>query len=159
MEMFSSLYKMKCTALRFANVYGPGATGKGAYATAVASWCQSLKNVDPLRKDGDGFQTRDLVYVDDVVSALCFITDEPRFVQLPGFWAFNVGTETSISNNDILEKLRTEVGNFETYCVPERSGDAKHTLLSIGMLRSFGWEPKVSFDEGLQRTLEWWRLK
>ena len=69
LTLFGRLYQQKSVCLRYFNVYGPGQDGKSPYSTAVAAWCTALKDGRPLRSDGDGYQTRDLVYVGDVARA------------------------------------------------------------------------------------------
>ena len=155
MKQFSSLYGFDTVALRFFNVYGPGCTGDNPYATAIAAWCDRLSKGLPLRSDGDGEQTRDMVYVADVASALTSAATK----NINGFSYYNVATGSSISNNDILKMLREKVGNFEIVHAPERKGDVKHTLASIGKIeKELAWKPQYTFTEGLAETLKWWKL-
>lgn len=155
LELYSRIYGMNSVALRFSNVYGPNNDGSGPYSTAVSAWCNRLKSDRPLRSDGDGEQTRDMVYVEDVASALKFFAENNL---VKSFDCFNVGTGESVSNNQILNLLRDRLGSFEIEHAPERPGDVKHTLLDISKIKSAGWSPKVSFEDGISKTLEWWEL-
>ena len=155
MKQFADLYNMDCTALRFFNVYGPGCTGDNPYATAIAAWCDKLTRGEPLRSDGDGEQTRDMVFVTDVADAIIAAAKSAQ----RGFSYYNVATGSSISNNEILQMLREHVGNFEITHAPERKGDVKHTLASIEKITSeLDWAPAHDFATGLVETLRWWKL-
>jgi len=155
MQQFSLLYDMNIAALRFFNVYGPGCTGDNPYATAIASWCDKLNKNEPLRSDGDGTQTRDMVYVDDVCETMVrFSSAEFKFV------VANVGTGYALSNNEILKKLKQKFPTLEIQHAPERPGDTKHTLACTRRLQEYlNWAPKTSFDDGLQQTIDWWQLE
>ncbi len=153
LEMYFKLYGMNSVALRFANVYGPGSDGDSPYSTAIGSWSHKLKNKLPLRSDGDGEQSRDMIYVTDVANAMIFCAN-----LYCGFKTFNVGTGEAYTNNEILSMLRQKVGNFEIEKAPERKGDVKKTLLDTQRLKFFGWNPAVDINEGLTKTLAWWDI-
>jgi len=156
MKQFSDLYDIDSVALRFFNVYGPGCTGDNPYATAVAAWCDKLKSKEMLRSDGDGEQTRDMVYVTDVASAMYACASHK---DLSGFRYYNVGTESAVSNNEILKMLDEKVGGFGVKNAPERPGDVKHTLAAVKKIATeTGWAPKESFESGMDKTLAWWEL-
>ena len=156
MELYGRLYGFKSVALRFANVYGPNSDGSSPYSTAIGAWCNKIKNGQPLRSDGDGEQSRDMIYVADVAEALrmCAETELDK-----NFYAFNVGTAKAYKNNQILQKMKDMVGEFEIHHAPDRPGDVKHTLLNIvSIANAVGWKAQVTLDEGLRRTLEWWQI-
>ena len=116
-----------------------------------------LINKSPLRSDGDGTQSRDLIYVDDVCEAniLCA---ESSF-KLKGN-IYNVGTGTALSNNQILELLEKHCGRYQIVNAPERKGDVKHTLSDTSKIeKDLGFKPKTKFKDGLIKTLEWWGIK
>ena len=92
-------------------MYGPGQLGSGAYSTAVAALCNALHNGNPLRSDGDGTQTRDMIYVDDVVSANILAAEAPE-ASVAGK-CFNIATGKSISNNEILF-FNVEISSFQS---------------------------------------------
>lgn len=156
LELYSRLYGFKSVALRFANVYGPNSDGSSPYATVIGAWCNRLKNGQPLRSDGDGEQSRDMIYVEDVAEALraCAESDLQK-----NFCSFNVGTGVSYTNNQVIQKVKDLVGEFQVQHAPERPGDVKHALLSIVKIaEETGWKAKVTIDEGLRRTLDWWQI-
>ena len=156
MRQFSDLYNLDIVALRLFNVYGPGCYGDNPYATAIAAWCDKIKKNEPLRSDGDGSQTRDMVYVDDVAEAMArFAYDYKE----KGFVVSNVGTNYSLSNNEILNHLKMKFSDIAIINAPERTGDVKHTLASVKRIKKcLNWSPDTSFSEGLLRTLAWWDL-
>jgi nucleoside-diphosphate-sugar epimerase len=157
MKQFSQLYGLNTIALRFFNVYGPGAADGSAYMTAITAWCAALSKGEPLRSDGDGDQTRDMIYVDDVVDAML---DMAVWYSEPGFVVANVATGNSTSNNMILEWLKIRFPSLTIQHAPERAGDVKHTLASILRIRELvGWQANTPIDKGLEKTLSWWNLK
>lgn len=154
-SIFSELYNLQSVCLRYFNVYGPGQPGDSPYSTAVSAWMDKLKNKLPLRSDGDGNQTRDMIYVDDVVEAniLCEKTKKKLSGEI-----LNVGTGLSISNNRILEILSNKF-SFEVTNAPERKGDVKHTKADMSKTLDFlNFTASVSFEDGLEKTIEWWGL-
>jgi nucleoside-diphosphate-sugar epimerase len=155
MKQFSDLYEIDSVALRFFNVYGPGCTGDNPYATAVAAWCDKLKSGLSLRSDGDGEQTRDMIFVTDVANAMLVAAKS----EIKGFSYYNVATGSSISNNDILKMMRGLTGDFEVVHAPERKGDVRHTLASTKKIEeALDFRPEYSFEKGLIETLSWWNL-
>jgi len=155
-KVFNELYDFDFAALRFFNVYGPGQYGSSPYSTAVSAWCDKIKDGEPLRSDGDGEQTRDLVFVEDVCTALNLIaTRKERF----GFDIFNVATGYALSNNQIISYLKEIFPDLITMVAPERPGDVKHTLANVDKLyNAIGFRPVTKFNEGLHKTLAWWNL-
>jgi len=155
-EMYSKLYGMDFIALRFFNVYGPGQLGDSPYSTAVAAWCTRLKKGEPLRSDGDGEQTRDMVYVEDIASSMITAANHPEKL---GYRLYNVATGESVSNNQILETLKRHFSDLTVTHAPERPGDVKHTLGCINKIgKELGWSPRKQFWDGLRDTLQWWEL-
>jgi len=156
LTLFGRLYQQKSVCLRYFNVYGPGQDGKSPYSTAVAAWCSALKEGRPLRSDGDGYQTRDLVFVKDVARA-----NRMAFESQLDFrgHAFNVGSGSSLSNNEVLDLLRLKFPNLEVNNAPVRPGDVNDTLADVSIAeQAIGWKPLVQFEEGLKMTLGWWGL-
>ncbi len=155
-KLYSDLYGLDFAALRFFNAYGPGQDGTSPYSTAISAWCTRLYKKEALRSDGDGEQTRDMVYVEDIARAMLAVAEHPEEI---GFDVFNVGNGQSLSNNDILSELKKRFPDIEINHAPERPGDVKHTLASIDKIKyRVGWAPQVNFWDGLDRTLAWWGL-
>ena len=153
-DLFGKLYDLDVVSLRYFNVYGPRQLGNSAYSTAISAWCNAVHNNTPLRSDGDGNQTRDMVYVGDVVLANVLAATCPR--NLSGE-VLNVGTGKYISNNQILELFEAEFGALDISHAPARAGDVKHTHADIRHAETLlGYEPKTHFLVGLRQTWDWW---
>ena len=156
MAMCSSLYGSDMVSLRYFNVFGPGQFGGSAYSTAVSAWCHAIKSNKPLRKDGTGEQTRDMCYIDNVVDAN--IRAMNHLEKFTGE-CFNVACGDRVSNNEILELLKSKNPEITIIEAPFRAGDVMHTLGDISRTQEvLGYSPKVSFWEGLDKTLKWWNL-
>lgn len=140
---------LEFVCLRYSNVYGPRQDALGEAGVISIFIEQAIKNND-LKIFGDGEQTRDFIYVDDVVKANIMALSD----QVTG--TFNVCTNTNISVN----RLATEIlSNIETaskvkYLDPIK-GEVKHTQLCYNKLLNYGWAPSVQIEEGLNRTIEY----
>jgi UDP-glucose 4-epimerase len=146
---------LEYVALRYSNVFGPRQDPHGE-AGVVAIFCNRLQSEETLTIFGDGEQTRDYVYVGDVVSANMLASDAPRG-EGEGLdsRAFNVGTGVGTSVNrlaDILEKVAgTAPGRDHK---SERAGELRHSTLSSDLIRSRGWAPAHTLEQGLRATYE-----
>lgn len=154
-SLFHHLYGLQSVCLRYFNVFGPNQYGDSPYSTAVSAWCHAVKHGTPLRSDGDGEQTRDLCYVDNVVDANVIVATADR--EFKGDY-FNVACGDRTSNNEILEYFKDRFKGIDITHAPERAGDVKHTQADVSALAELGYEPKVKFWDGLERTIEWWEL-
>ena len=153
LRQFSMHYGLESVALRFFNVFGPGSLPNGAYSMALTSWLTAIKQDRACRFDGDGTQTRDACYVDNVVDAIVrAIVSEREFKGA----AINVACGRSISNNEVLGYLERRYPCVVKQAMPERQGDVKHTLADISKAKKLlGYEPKVHALEGIERTCDW----
>lgn len=158
-EMFASLlsktHNLESVCLRYFNVYGPRQFGGSPYSTAITSWTHNIFSGKELRSDGDGSQTRDLIYVDDVVRAnILAATCKRKFAGS----AYNIATGNSTSNSEILSYFVKEFDNVKVITSAWRPGDVMHTLASTKKSKKdLGFKSKISLDEGLNRTWNWWR--
>jgi UDP-glucose 4-epimerase len=153
-RLYYSLYGLDVVCLRYFNVYGPNQFGDSPYSTAIVSWCDKVKKGIPLRSDGDGTQTRDMVFVEDVADAniLAAIREEDFCGA-----CINIGTGKSYSNNEILEIFKNKFNGLEVINAPSRSGDVKHTKASIKKAElELSYAPKHSLEEGLEKVFDWW---
>ena len=156
-RLFFKLYDLQSVCLRYFNVFGPGQPGDSPYSTAVSAWLDKIATGKPLRSDGDGEQTRDIVYIDDVVGANIAAAESSNVMSGD---AYNVGTGETFSNNEILGLLKERFGNLEIVTAPERPGDVKHTKANMSKIANdLGFRPKWDFISGLNKTIEWWGLK
>ena len=138
----------KFTSLRLANVYGPR-QDPGGEAGVVAIFAQKMLNGEDIKIFGDGDQSRDFVYVKDVVASVIAVLE--KGVQ----GHINIGSGEQTSVNQIFEHLSTEIG----YTIPpiyesEREGDVRHIYLSIEKAKEdLGWTAKMNLEEGLKQTV------
>jgi nucleoside-diphosphate-sugar epimerase len=152
-----NLYGLDIVNLRYFNVFGPGQYGNSPYSTAISAWCHAIKNGLECRSDGDGEQSRDMCYVDNIVSANILAADAAgTFKGLE----YNIACGDRTSNNQILEYLKEKFGEkVKVKHAPARPGDVKHTQADVSYAtKDFGYKPLVRFWEGLDRTIEWWGL-
>lgn len=152
-KAFQRLYDFEIGILRFANVYGPRQTA-ATEAGVITIFIDQLLAGETPTIQGDGRQTRDFVYVEDVARAI-LTTLEEKQQERP---IYNVSTETQTSVETLLRKLSeaAEKPFFPKYR-EERPGDIKHSYLSFEHLKqSFGWEPAVSLEEGIKKTVEYY---
>jgi UDP-glucose 4-epimerase len=147
-ELFARLHGLSTVSLRYGNIYGPRQDPLGE-AGVVAIFCHKLLAGERPTIFGDGLQTRDYVYVGDVVDA------NLRATESDAGGAFNIGRGVQTSVLDLVEALRAHAdGAFEAEHAPERPGEVRHIALDASRARSeLGWEPRVAIEEGLERTL------
>jgi UDP-glucose 4-epimerase len=141
-EIFTRLYGLPTVSLRYFNVYGPRQPAVGAYALVLGIFLDQRRRGDPLTVHGDGSQRRDFIHVSDVVEANLAACDS----DVAGT-VMNVGSGTNISIQEIADMISPDQVRL-----PRRKGDAEVTLADISRIRRLlGWEPKVSFSEGLKK--------
>jgi UDP-glucose 4-epimerase len=147
-EIFTRLHGLSTVSLRYGNVYGPRQDPLGE-AGVIAIFCGKLLDGGKATIFGDGKQTRDYVYVDDVVDA------NLRAAETDTSGPVNIGLGKEKSVLDIVEVLKGLAPNgFEPEHAPERPGEVQHIALDATRAREeLGWEAKVELDEGLRRTL------
>lgn len=159
MSAFHRVYGLETVTLRYFNVFGPHQDPNSQYSGVLAVFItKMLRNQTPTIY-GDGQQSRDFTYIDNVVAGnlLAAGTDAQRVAGR----VFNVATGRRVTLNDMAELLRGLTGyRGEIAYGPERQGDVKHSLADISGAKSqFGYEPRVLFPEGLQKTVDWYRSK
>ncbi len=138
------------TALRYANVYGPRQNPHGE-AGVIAIFCEGLLGKRPFKVHGAGTDTRDYVYVDDVVQANLLAVESAVCDH------FNVGTGRQADTNTIYRLVAERMGKpLEVEHGPDRPGDLRASALdSAKIVRELGWKPEVSLEEGVARTVDW----
>ncbi len=149
---FSHVYGLETVALRYFNVFGPRQDPLSQYSAVIPKFITALLRGEAPVVYGDGEQSRDFTYIDNVVDA------NLRAAAADGVsgQTFNVACGDRISLNRLLEEIRGILGSDleATYREP-RQGDVKHSLADISRAREqLGYEPLVGFNEGLQRTIE-----
>ena len=150
------LHGLDYVALRYSNVYGPRQDPHGE-AGVVAIFSKLIIAGTPLTIFGDGEQTRDYVYVGDVVAANMIVSeaDIPEGDELDAR-AFNVGTSRETSVQQLAEELMQVSGRtVPVKFAPARAGELEWSSLRCDKLRGIGWKPAVDLSEGLARTYRW----
>lgn len=154
---FAQLFGLEAVALRYSNVYGPRQNPHGE-AGVVAIFGRRMLLGEPVTIYGDGEQTRDLVYVEDVAAANVLAAERP----LPPLAAldtraFNVGTGVETTVNRLAELLAAAVGrSSEIRRAPARPGEIQRSALDVSKAaRELAWKPRVPLAEGLKRTVRW----
>lgn len=145
---------LKAVSLRPFNVYGPGQIGEGA----IRIFCERALRGDVLSVTGDGSQTRSWLYVDDFVEAVLAVAERPAT------WGsvFNVGDAATLVETRELARRISELAGLgsEMQFVPHPGQDVRSRWPKTEALRSAtGWAPTVGLDEGLRRTLAFWRRR
>ena len=149
LELYRRLHGLSTISLRYGNVYGPRQDPLGE-AGVIAIFCGKLLDGSKPTVFGDGLQTRDYVYVGDVVAANLAAAES----QATG--PFNIGTGRQATVLDLVEALSQIAGReFEVEMAPERHGEVRHIALDYTRAREeLGYEPKVGLREGLELTLQ-----
>jgi UDP-glucose 4-epimerase len=148
LELYRRLHGLSTVSLRYGNVYGPRQDPLGE-AGVIAIFCGKLIAGEKPTVFGDGLQTRDYVYVGDVVAANLAAAESDAS------GAFNIGTGRESSVLDLVEAL-AQIGDseFQAELAPERPGEVRHIAIDYTRAREeLGWEPKVDLRDGLERTL------
>ena len=156
LNYYRKVHGLEYVALRYSNVYGPRQDPHGE-AGVVAIFSQRLLDDQPLIIFGDGEQTRDYVYVKDVVSANMRASDLTlgEADEMDDL-AFNVGTGIGTTVNRLADNLEEIAGLHPgREYRSERAGELRHSTLDSSMLKSRGWAPKFAFKDGLRETFEY----
>lgn len=144
-------------ALRYFLVYGPRQSPTNPYTGICSIFARAfLQNKKPIIFE-DGVQTRDFVYVEDVADANLFVLEKEEANNK----VFNVGTGTPTTIKHVVETIAKELGKKPSYEIEEkyRLGDVRHIFADISSLRALGFSPKISFELGIKKYLEWIKNK
>lgn len=155
-QVFTRVYGLETVSLRYFNVFGPRQDPGSQYSGVVSRFISSLLSGERPVIYGDGEQSRDFTYIDNVVAAnLSAATSAGASGKV-----INVANGQRITLNELLSELKDLTGKQDVtaeYLEP-RVGDVKHSLADITLARQFlGYESKVGLREGLQRTIDWWK--
>lgn len=154
-RVFSEAYGFETASLRYFNVFGPRQDPGSEYAVVVPKFVICMLKDEPPPVHGDGAQSRDFTYIDNVVAAtLAAATAKDVSGEV-----FNVACGKGYTVLDIVSHLNRLLGkSIEPRFTPPRKGDVRHTLADISKAKELlGFETKVGFEEGLKRTIEWFR--
>ena len=155
LEAASACFGVETVRLRFFNIFGPRQRADSPYSGVIAIFTGLLTAGKSPTVHGDGLQSRDFVYVENCVDAIL------RAGSTPGVSGdvFNVGTGRGVSVVELVAALNRALGtSIEPRFGPARAGDVRFSLAKVGRIRAaLGFDPKVGFEEGLKRTVDWYR--
>ncbi|MCP4416275.1 MAG: NAD-dependent epimerase/dehydratase family protein [Chloroflexi bacterium] len=153
-------YGVETIGLRYMNVFGPRQDPSSPYSGVLSIFCQAALNNKTCIIHGDGEQTRDFIFVDDVVKANLLAAQIPA-AQIPDPPVFNIGCGTQTSLNEIIDMLGQVVERplrIEHRAV--RKGDIRHSVADVGRAENLlGFDPQEAVLSGLQKTAAWFRSK
>jgi UDP-glucose 4-epimerase len=155
LQAFATTYGLETVRLRFFNIFGPRQRADSPYSGVIALFTAALTAGRTPTVFGDGLQTRDFTYVSDVVQALL------RAAEVTGIsgQVYNIGTGRPVTVLELAAALNRLLGtNLTPQHAPPRAGDVRHSCADISLARrALGYEPAVSFEDGLAHTLRWYR--
>jgi UDP-N-acetylglucosamine/UDP-N-acetyl-alpha-D-glucosaminouronate 4-epimerase len=154
-RVFAQLYGLETICLRYFNVFGPRQDPTTQYAGAIAKFITCALRGEPYPIFGDGEQTRDFTFVENVVHANLLAAN----ARIEGHAVINIACGERATLNQIVGVLNELTGqNLPTQYLAPRAGDVRHSLASIVRAREIlGYAPRVGLREGLERTLQWYR--
>jgi len=153
-RVFSDLWGVPTVGLRYFNVFGPAQDPESQYAAVIPRFVTAMLAGEAPTIHGDGEQSRDFTYVENVVEAnLAAAVSEATGI------AANVACGDRFSLNQLVETLNRILGtDIAPEHGPPRPGDVRHSQADVSLARrAIGFQPKVGFEEGLRRTVEWFR--
>jgi len=157
MQVFSSIYGLETVCLRYFNVFGPCQDANSEYSAVLAKFITQMLHGEAPTIFGDGEQSRDFAYIENVAQANLLACSAPA-AEVAGR-VFNIATGKRYSLNGIYQMLQGIIGFVAApRYAPPRTGDVKHSLADISLAQKhIGYSPAVSFEEGLRRTVEWYQ--
>ena len=157
LRSFTRVYGLETVVLRYFNVFGPFQDPTSHYSGVLAIFCQRMLKGEPVTIYGDGEQSRDFTYIDNVVKGNLLAAAAPA--EKVSGQMMNLATGSRITLNQTFGILRELTGySKEPVYAASRAGDIHDSLADIGLAKNLlGYEPKVDFREGLRRTVEWYK--
>jgi UDP-glucose 4-epimerase len=157
MQAFSRVYGLETVTLRYFNVFGPFQDPTSHYSGVLAIFCRKMLAAEQPTIYGDGEQSRDFTYIDNVVHGNLLAAEAPA--EKVAGRMMNLATGTRITLNDTFRILRELTGfSGEPAYAEPRSGDIRDSLADIGLAGELlGYKPVVDFREGIKRTVDWYR--
>jgi len=150
--LFTGFPDTPVCALRFQNVYGPGQSLKNPYTGILSIFSTAINNKNDIQIFDDGLMSRDFVYIDDVVDSIVLAIEDDRAVG-----ALNVGSGIATTVIEVAETLKKKYNSDVSINITGEKmvGDIRHNFADISLIKSLGYEPKVSFEEGIGKFVEW----
>ncbi len=157
MRSFHRVYGLETVALRYFNVFGPYQDPTSQYSGVLAVFCRKMLAGEQPTIYGDGETSRDFTFIQNTVEGNLLAASAPA--ERVAGRVMNVATGVRITLNEVVEVLRGITGYAGPVAyAPERAGDIQHSLADISLASELlGYSPSVSFEDGLRRTVEWYR--
>jgi len=155
-QVFTRVYGLETLSLRYFNVFGPRQDPSSQYSGVISRFISDLLSNQRPVIYGDGEQSRDFTFIDNVVDANLKAAETTRGIGQ----IINVANGERITLNELFAELKELTGKRDVKVDYQatRAGDVKHSLADISRAREFlGFEPKVDLREGLRRTMDWWK--
>lgn len=151
--LFSGFGDTPVCALRFQNVYGPGQSLKNPYTGILSIFSTAIKNNKDIQIFGDGMMSRDFVYIDDVIDSIILAIKEEGVNNQ----VFNVGSGVPTTVLKVAETLKNKYNSNVNINITGENmkGDIRHNFADISKIRRLGFEPKISFEEGIEKFVNW----
>lgn len=158
-QLFHQLYGLPTVALRYFNVFGPRQSFNSPYSGVIARFCTAVLRGETPVIFGDGTQSRDFVFIDNIVQANLLAAEAPA--ERVAGRVFNGGTGGSISLRQLVADLNDLTGqDIQPRFEPARAGDIRHSQADVSALKeATGYLPAVSWKDGLAQTLDFYRLQ
>jgi nucleoside-diphosphate-sugar epimerase len=152
--VFFKVFGLETVSLRYFNVFGPHQDPTSQYAAAIPAFVTAILKDKPPTVYGDGLQSRDFTYVDNVVEANLLAA---RAKQTRGE-VLNIACGQAVTVNEVIEIINESLGkNIKPKYDPPRPGDVKHSLADITLAqKTIGFKPRVQFKDGLQKAINWY---
>lgn len=151
-KLYNKLYGLPTTALRFFNIYGPRQDPSSPYSGVLSIMHNKFQNDEAFKFFGDGEQTRDFVYVKDLVQAVSIVINSAN----ANGGIYNLGTGKPLSLLQMFDEFKKIYSKTIDYSFTEaRSGDIKHSYAEIDDLKALGYTPKYSVEEGLKEYINY----
>ena len=157
MQSFTRVYGLETVVIRYFNVFGPWQDPTSHYSGILAIFTMKMLAGETPTIYGDGEQSRDFTFIQNVVHGNLLASEAPA--ERVSGKVFNIATGNRVTLNQTVEILRRATGyTGEVRYAAERSGDVKHSLADISRAKEcFGYEPLVDFNEGIERTVAWYK--
>jgi len=154
-SVFSSVFGLETISLRYFNVFGPHQDPTSQYAAAIPAFVTAILKDEQPTVYGDGKQSRDFTYVDNVVEANLLAVRAKK----PSGQVVNIACGQAVTVNEVIDAINKLLGkNIKPIYTNPRPCDVKHSLADITLAKkTIGYEPKVLFREGLQKAIGWYR--
>ena len=151
-RVFYEVYGLPTVSLRYFTVYGP----RMRPDLAISIFTRNMLNNEPITIFGDGNQTRDFTYIEDIVKVNMKLLDTNR----ANGKVMNIGSGNRISVNDLAKNMKEIIGSsFEIIYAEAQRGDARHTLADVRLAKELvGYESRIDIEDGLKRFVEWYKV-